>query len=187
MKKGGIPWNKGKKWSEEIKRKFSIAHKGKKLSEEHKRKLSEKNKNVIHTKEWNKKVSEALKGRKGPKQTEETKRKKAESLRGKKRSEEYKQQMSFSRLGELNPNWRGGRIRGHSGSRYKRWQIKVFERDNWTCQNCGIRGIKLNAHHIKSWENYKELRYELNNGVSLCIECHKLCHKFRSKKNEKKN
>ncbi len=41
-----VPWNKGKPWSEEIKRKNSESHKGKKHSEEFKKKLSERNKRM---------------------------------------------------------------------------------------------------------------------------------------------
>lgn len=51
FKKGEAPWNKGKKMSEETRRKMSEAHKGKsgpwkgkKFSEEHKKKLSENHK-----------------------------------------------------------------------------------------------------------------------------------------------
>ena len=64
-------------------------------------------------------------------------------------------------------------------SEYKEWRTSVFKRDNFTCQKCGIVGGELNAHHIKPYAKYKELRYELSNGITLCEDCHKLVHKRR--------
>jgi hypothetical protein len=62
---------------------------------------------------------------------------------------------------------------------YKWWRTAVFERDKFTCQKCGAVGGELNAHHIKPYAKYKELRYELSNGITLCKNCHKLLHKRR--------
>lgn len=66
---------------------------------------------------------------------------------------------------------------------YRDWRKTVYERDEYTCQNCGdSKGGNLNAHHIKSWKDYPELRYESSNGVTLCKPCHRECHrKHRSK------
>lgn len=52
------------------------------------------------------------------------------------------------------------------------WRKSVFERDNYTCQFCGIRGTYLEADHIKPWAYFPELRYELSNGRTLCKPCH---------------
>ena len=59
--------------------------------------------------------------------------------------------------------------------------MAVFTRDNFTCQFCGIRGVYITAHHIKSWKNYPELRYDINNGVALCEECHKLTDNYKGR------
>ena len=53
------------------------------------------------------------------------------------------------------------------------WRKAVFERDNYTCQFCKTRGGTLNADHIKPYCDYPELRFELTNGRTLCIDCHK--------------
>ena len=59
-----------------------------------------------------------------------------------------------------------------SQDEYIQWRKKIFERDNYTCQHCGKRGCYLEADHIKSWLLYPELRYNLNNGRTLCRPCH---------------
>lgn len=80
--------------------------------------------------------------------------------------------------GELNHLWKGGitptNTRIRKSSEYKQWRSDVFERDNWTCQTCGCRGVELNAHHIKPFAHYPELRLNTDNGVTLCTDCHDL-------------
>lgn len=58
-------------------------------------------------------------------------------------------------------------------SAYKDWRRKVWERDRFMCKIgnqdcCG----KIQAHHILPWRNYPELRYEVNNGITLCKKHH---------------
>ena len=69
---------------------------------------------------------------------------------------------------------------------YCEWRSAVYERDGYTCQNCKKVGGKLNAHHIKPFAIYPELRFDVDNGVTLCAECHKLAHKcgFRNVRKE---
>lgn len=78
--KGQIPWNKGKKMSEEAIKKNSDSHKGHKASEETRKKLSEALKGRKLSEEWKKKISEANKGKH---RSEETKRRHSALLKGK--------------------------------------------------------------------------------------------------------
>ena len=79
-------------------------------------------------------------------------------------------------------NWKGGltiitkKIR--NSFEYKQWRKSIFERDNYTCVLCGIKNgfgksIKLQADHIKPFSQYPKLRFSINNGRTLCIDCHK--------------
>lgn len=92
------------------------------------------------------------------------------------------------RRGEDSPNWRGGlraeRKRAMGQYEYRDWRTAVFTRDNWTCQCCGVRGVYLEADHIKPWCAFPDLRYEIDNGRTVCRPCHmKLdTHGYKAKK-----
>ena len=76
--------------------------------------------------------------------------------------------------GEKHWNWKGGRgQRPVATIEYKNWRQGVFERDNYTCQMCDRRGGDLNADHIKPWALHEKLRYNVSNGRTLCVKCHK--------------
>ena len=60
---------------------------------------------------------------------------------------------------------------------YQNWRTSVFKRDEYTCQHCKKVGGELNAHHIKSYKDFKKLRYDIDNGITLCINCHRKEHK----------
>lgn len=81
------------------------------------------------------------------------------------------------RFGNKNPNWKGGShndayIIRHS-KEYQNWRERVFKRDNYTCQCCGdSSGHNLEAHHIENFSDHEELRFDINNGITLCKNCH---------------
>ena len=56
---------------------------------------------------------------------------------------------------------------------YRLWREAVFERDDYTCVFCGDIGGSLNADHIKRFSDYPELRFAIDNGRTLCVDCHK--------------
>ena len=124
---------------------YVSVHKGKKLSEEHK-----------------KNISESHKGKHYPKLSVAKK-------------EQYKDPTNH-------PNWRGGITPLNkllrNKSMIKIWREAVFLRDNFTCQNKDCKfcdnkiGVMLNAHHIKSISLYPELRFDVGNGVTYCINFH---------------
>ena len=115
--------------------------------------------------------------RRGKKLSKEQKEKIRIAMTGKKRSPETCKRMSESHKGEKSYLWRGGITPLNHNIRnsleYKLWRKSVFERDNWTCIWCKIRGKKLNADHIKPFAYYPELRFAIDNGRTLCETCHK--------------
>lgn len=97
-------------------------------------------------------------------------------------SEEWKLALSEGRKkspkckGENLYNWKGGNARRNAlvtTREYRDWRQKVFIRDNFTCQSCSKRGGYLEAHHIKSKSEFPELIHDIDNGQTLCKECHK--------------
>jgi hypothetical protein len=79
--------------------------------------------------------------------------------------------------GEKSNLWKGGITPVNAAIRtsleYKNWRRFVFGRDDYTCQECGIRGVYLHADHIKPFAYFPELRFETSNGRTLCVPCHK--------------
>ncbi len=74
-----------------------------------------------------------------------------------------------------NKEWKNNEIR--SSYQYKQWRRDVYIRDEYTCQKCGHRFIKIVAHHIKGFADYPDLRFDLDNGRTLCRNCHCKLHK----------
>lgn len=116
-------------------------------------------------------------------------------------SEKTREDRRNSFSGINNPNYQGGitpfNLVIRSCSYYIKWRTQVFIRDNFTCQDCGNnKGGNLEAHHIKSLSKIlknnkitnleeaihcKEL-WNIDNGKTLCIDCHKKTDTYGNKK-----
>ena len=109
--------------------------------------------------------------RAGHEVSQETRDKIKASLTGRKRPE---------LTGEKHFNWKGGITPKYrlirNSPEYRLWREAVFARDAWTCKECGKAGGRLHAHHIKTFAEYPELRFAIDNGVTLCIPCHEIIH-----------
>ena len=65
------------------------------------------------------------------------------------------------------------------GDKYREWRNSVFKRDDYTCQICGDSSSgNLNAHHLDGYNWCKDKRVDIDNGVTLCDECHRRFHKL---------
>ena len=161
FKKGiyvGFGFKKGhnRKHTEEEKIKISNALKGRQLSQAHKEKLR-----IL---------------RLGEKLSKETIEKLRIIRTGWRLSEETKKKLSELHKGSRNYSWKGGitplRIKIWHSLGYKLWRKSVFERDNYTRVFCGKKGGRLAADHIKSFRECPELRFSIDNGRTLCEDCH---------------
>jgi len=80
--------------------------------------------------------------------------------------------------GPKHPNYKDGgkaawaRQKAMGRTEYKTWRRAVFERDSYTCRQCGQISGAVQAHHIKPWAKYPDMRYDVDNGVTLCKRCH---------------
>lgn len=108
--------------------------------------------------------------------------------------------MNMAKKPEDHWNWKGGISKIDRIIRrmpeYLKWRSDVFSRDNWTCMTCGVRGVYITAHHIKSFakilkeNNIKTTNdarkcgelWDINNGVSLCENCHSLTDNYKHRK-----
>jgi hypothetical protein len=189
FKKGNIPWSKGKhicfspngvfkkgnkinlgrhhsqktinKISNTAKNQFKtgrskpIGMSGKNLSEEHKLKISLGNKGKIYSEETRKKIGQLHLGSKNG---------------------------MYGRCGENNPVWIKDRtllkrfsddVKDRRSYSYSEWRKRVLKRD---CYQCKINNTdcfgRLEVHHILGFTSHPELRYDINNGITLCHAHH---------------
>lgn len=184
----------GKKRTKEDIEKMSIGSKG-------------KGKGRTLTKEAKKKISQRMAGDKNPSKRTEVKNKIRASMikfmansenrakaglanRGRKHSLETRIKISKSHRGEKSYSWKGGVSKVSRTIRrsfeYRQWRSDVFTRDDFTCQDCGMRGVYIEAHHVKMFsiilEEYNiktmedalccEELWNINNGSTLCRKCH---------------
>lgn len=168
------------------------------LSEEHKLKLSEgrmgKNNPFYgrkHTKETLKKMSKALCGRvisdKTRKKLSEAGKGQKGSFYGRNHTKESLKKMSDSKKGKYtgknNSNWNLNltdeeRKANRHSSTNKAWRKKVYKRDNYICKCCGAKGVDVEAHHLENFSDNPTLRTDVDNGITLCKNCHLQFHMF---------
>jgi hypothetical protein len=143
----------------------------------------------------------------GKKHSEETKRKLSISGVGRKHTAKSKEKMSLSNIGkkmiykhpeernrkisesekeEKHYNWQGGKTsknrRIRRGIEFRLWREAVFARDNWTCQKTGIKGGELHPHHIYNFADFPELRFAIENGITLSDKIHQEFHQKYGKR-----
>lgn len=164
---------------------------GYKQTEEHKGKLSRIHRIIgsmppshlgkKRSDETKRKISIAKTGVKRGPLSNEQKKKIGDFFRGKKLSLELRRKMSEVKMGDKNPGWKGGMEPESKAIRkrieYRLWRESVFKRDNWTCQKTGQRGGRLHPHHIKNFSQFPELRFAIDNGITLSEKAHKEFHK----------
>ncbi len=176
--------------------KISAALKGRKkgpLTEEDKRKISAKLKGRVFSDEHRNKLRLAMLGKKRKPFSKEWKAKLAANLakhRPSSRKPEWNEKLSVTRKalgvarGAKNPNWKGGvstlNDQLRRSDEYKAWRKAVYERDGYRCVCCGAPGTgrNLHAHHKKPMallirQGLLSLLWDVSNGVTLCVSCHK--------------
>ena len=80
--------------------------------------------------------------------------------------------------GDKAPAWKGGRNsteRQKMAALLRDWRIFVFNRDGYRCQRCGATK-DLQAHHIKPFASHPAHRLLLENGLTVCVDCHGAIH-----------
>lgn len=70
--------------------------------------------------------------------------------------------------------------------KWRDWRKAVFTKDNWTCQKYKIKSGRLHPHHIQNFAEFPELRFEIDNGITLSEKAHKEFHKIYGYKNNTK-
>jgi len=112
---------------------------------------------------------------------------------GKKLSEEHKEAVRKSHLGKKMTDEQIAKIKDKlsnekcyawkGGISSDWWRKRVLEQHDFTCQICGLRDKEVvEADHIKPVHLYPELKSDLNNGMTLCANC----HRRKTKKEHKK-
>jgi hypothetical protein len=135
---------------------------------------------ILHTEEHKNKISLSMIGKR--------------NSAGVKRSLEFRQQLSeYWKDNPDHNHWIDGKGSERNSERekamgrleYRIWRESVFERDSYTCLFCGQIGGKLRADHIKPYSLFPDLRYDIDNGRTLCQTCHVKTDTYGGKVNNK--
>ena len=102
---------------------------------------------------------------------------------GTKMSDESRRKMSVAKKGKYtgaeNPNWRGAEItdevRERRSYNAKVWRQECVTRDEFTCTVCGSQE-NLHVHHILPFATHPDRRWDINNGQTVCSNCHEKIH-----------
>jgi len=107
-----------------------------------------------------------------------------------KHTEEIRRKISETKKGQVPWNKGKGDLsqteRDRNDIRYEEWRESIFKRDDYTCQKCKRKGYILHPHHIKNFAQHKKDRFNVNNGITLCKECHYLFHNNYGYRNNNK-
>lgn len=181
---------KGRKLSEETKRKIGLAHLGMKRTGQTRENISKALTGKKFTPEHIENCRKGHMGLKWGHHTLETKLKMRIAALGKPKSAAHCKAIGLAKLGskgywtgkkrpdmsgENNWKWITDRTKlkddhkDRGGQLHREWSRSVKNRDGWKCKisngNCSGR---VEAHHILGWKPHPELRYQTNNGITLC-------------------
>ncbi len=67
-------------------------------------------------------------------------------------------------------------VRDRNSPEYKAWRESVFKRDGYICVECHSPDAPIQADHIKPYSTHPELRTDIDNGQTLCLNCHAKKH-----------
>jgi hypothetical protein len=80
--------------------------------------------------------------------------------------------------GEKHPRWNGGITPELTALRNtpeaRAFRMSILRRDRFTCVVCGSVGKELRVHHLDSFANRIELRFDPDNNITMCASCHDL-------------
>ena len=86
--------------------------------------------------------------------------------------------------GDKSSHWKPVKLQRQNrwDAKYIEWRASVLKRDKFKCMRCNSSKF-LQAHHIINWVSQEEYRYDVDNGITLCKDCHTQFHKLYSRSN----